>query len=350
MNATQNFRRAASVLLATVILGPTLLHAQTIPEPPGSLSASSRQQLSDLYKKFGGMPHSPMPAPDDRQGWRQLRQNTEAAIKPIIEPVLRKYPVSVEREEYGGVPVLVITPPVLKDRKLAIVYVHGGGYVQGSAASTILSAAIVAHEAGAKVVSIDYTVAPDFKWQQITDQVISVLEAMKEKHISMKNVAMFGDSAGGGLIAGAVLKARDQGKSVPAALVLWSPWADITDTGDTYRTLRQTDFLNYESLRQGALAYADEADQKLPYVSPVYGNYEKPFPPTLIQGGLREIFLSDFVRLYQALDSSGREVKLDLYEAMPHVFQAILSDTDESRNAVRKTVRFMKNHISKTAK
>jgi acetyl esterase/lipase len=228
--------------------------------------------------------------------------------------------------------------------------VHGGGYVQGSAASTILSAAIVAHEAGAKVVSIDYTVAPDLKWQQITDQVISVLEAMKGKHISMKNVAMFGDSAGGGLVAGAVLKARDQGKSVPAALVLWSPWADITDTGDTYRTLRQTDFLTYESLRQGALAYADAADQKLPYVSPVYGDYGKPFPPTLIQGGLREIFLSDFVRLYQALDSSGREVKLDLYEAMPHVFQAILSDTDESRNAVRKTVRFMKDHISKTAK
>ena len=94
---------------------------------------------------------------------------------------------------------------------------------------------------------------------------------------------------------------------MPAAVVLWSPWSDITETGDTYVTLQDADpILVYKkNLKHAAEAYADPKDQSHPYVSPVHGDYSKGFPPTLIQVGTKEIFFSNAVRHYQALDQAG---------------------------------------------
>ena len=88
------------------------------------------------------------------------------------------------------------------------------------------------------------------------------------------------------------------------------------------------------------------ADQKNPYVSPVYGNFIKGYPPTLIQGGTREIFLSGFVRLYQALDQANIPVKLDIYEGMPHVHQ-FLYKTPESKIALSKMNNFLQAYLNK---
>ena len=98
-------------------------------------------------------------------------------------------------------------------------------------------------------------------------------------------------------------------------------------------------------LGPAALVYADPQDHRHPYVSPVYGDFNKGFPPTLIQGGIREIFLSNFVRLYQALDQTGQKVKLDLYEGMPHVFMAQLPETVEAKTALEKTGDWISGHI-----
>ncbi len=100
-------------------------------------------------------------------------------------------------------------------------------------------------------------------------------------------------------------------------------------------------------LGPSADAYADPKDQKHPYVSPVYGDFKKGFPPTLIYGGAREIFLSNFVRLYQALDTAGQTVKLDIYEGMPHVFQIRLPQSPESVAAMKKMDAFLVKHLKK---
>ena len=98
-------------------------------------------------------------------------------------------------------------------------------------------------------------------------------------------------------------------------------------------------------LGPSADAYANKKDQKHPYVSPVYGDFRNGFSPTLIQGGTREIFLSNFVRLYQALDTSGQIVKLDLYEGMPHVFQAKSPESEESITALKKMDAFLVKYL-----
>ncbi len=132
-------------------------------------------------------------------------------------------------------------------------------------------------------------------------------------------------------------------------LVARSPWADITETGDSYFTLRRADpLLDYKALlKKAADAYADPKDQKNPYVSPVYGDYSKGFPPTLIQGGTKEIFLSDFVREYRAIDSAGGTAVLDIYEGMPHVFQGIVFGTPETEQSMVKMKKFLALYMGK---
>ena len=233
------------------------------------------------------------------------------------------------------------------DNGKVLVYVHGGGYTILGANSTLNNSVPVANATGLRIISIDYSLAPSSKWDEITGEVVSVIKALKDQGNSIENIAMYGDSAGGGLVASSVLKMRDEGIGVPAAITLWSPWTDVSGAGDTYSTLKNADpFIPDSMLKNMGGAYANVTDQKNPYVSPVYGNFSKGFPPTLIQVGTKEILLSDSVRLYQALDQANIPVKLDVYEGMPHVFQTTLYKTPESSLAILKTSEFLKEYLN----
>jgi len=287
------------------------------------------------------------PTPGDIEAWRAAQQERESFSLERQKAVVDSLQPAVTEMKLGGVPVLEIKPRNWKDNGKVLVYTHGGAYTMLSAKSTLGSSALMANVTGLRVISVDYTLAPHAKWQHVTDQVISVFEALRKQGYAMKDMAIYGDSAGGGLAAGSVLKMRDQGMAMPAAVVLWSPWSDITDTGDTYVTLKNAEpfYLYDRDLKPSADAYAYPKDQKHPYVSPVYGDYTKGFPPTLIQGGTKEIFLSNFIRHYQALDTAGQTVKLDLYEGMIHVFQAALPGSPESKIALMKVDAFLKQHL-----
>ena len=243
-----------------------------------------------------------------------------------------------------------IKPRNWETTKASLVYIHGGSYTSGSADSTIGNAVVISEFTGLRVISIDYTVAPRAKWQQITDEVVAVVKALRQEGYPLSSLAILGSSAGGSLAAGAVLKMRDEGVGMPAALVLWSPWSDITETGDTYVTMKASDpILIYSTaLKASAAAYADLKDQKHPYVSPVYGDYTKGFPPTLIQCGTKEIFLSNCIRQYQAIDSTEVTAKLDLYEGMIHSFHLKLPESPESQLAFKKTKHFLEEYLGKT--
>ncbi|MCC2978244.1 alpha/beta hydrolase [Sphingomonas sp. PL-96] len=311
-------------------------------EVPNTVSPETAAQLKFVY---GFMAKKPGPRPTSPAEWdRQAKQN-EAAILPLVDGVVKPLNISYKTETIGRVPVLRIRPTNYRPGQV-LIYVHGGGYVSFSARSSLVQAALIANATGDEVISIDYTLAPHGKFQIVTDQVLSVWRELLANGVTPSNTGMFGDSAGGGLAAGSVLKMRDKGLPLPGALWLLSPWSDITQTGDTYTTLAAADpTLDAESLSWAADAYAAPEDQKNPYASPVYGDYSKAFPPTLIQVGLREIFLSTAVRHYQAIRSGGHEAVLDAYEGMPHVFQAIVSNTVESKTAVARAAAFFREHL-----
>ena len=292
---------------------------------------------------------TPRPGPDDIEGWSKLHAAFEEQRREMCEKAVERTGVAVTPMTLGGVPVLELIPRDWADNGKVLVYCHGGAYTQFTARSTLTSSATAAAATGFRVISVDYTNPPKARWHAVTDEVLAVFETLERQGFAMTQVGAFGDSAGASLLAGSVLKMRDAGRELPAALVLWSPWSDITESGDTYVTLRDAEpaYLYDKILGPAAAAYADPQDQKHPYVSPVYGDFAKGFPPTLIQGGTRELFLSNFVRLYRALDDAGQHAVLDLYEGMPHVFQNKLPDTPEAQAALRKMSKFLTTHMKR---
>ena len=306
-------------------------------------------EWGEFFAEKGQGRERSLPAPDDIEGWRALQAANDKMKEAEADKKAAAFGVTYKEIEIAGTPVVEVTPSELASTDKIAVYTHGGGYVLNSAKALIEAAMFFAAETGLRVMAVDYTLAPHSKWQQTTDEIVEVFKALAEQGFAAGDIVLYGDSAGGGLAAAATLKMRDLGLKMPAALVLWSPWADVTETGDTYVTLRDAEpYYTYEHImRPSALAYADAEDHKNPYVSPVYGDFEQGFPPTLIQGGTREILLSGFIRLYQALDQAGQTVKLDIYEGMPHVFVPTFPESAESQAAIAKVRNWVFEYLLK---
>lgn len=314
---------------------------------PDTVSPEARGELDKLAGLFASGGPAAGPPPRTTEDWDKLNAGFNAFIAHMDAPKLAAFPESSRDDTINGVHVIRVESPSLVTDGRVLVFVHGGGYTMGSARGNLLAAIEMAHATGLPVVSVDYTLAPHGTWKTATDELAAVYSGLLKQGHAAGQIGLFGGSAGGGLIGGAVFKIRDQGLPLPGALVLMSPWSDITNTGDSYCTLANADpILTYDSLKIGADLYAAPTDQKNPYVSPVYGDYSKGYPPMLIQGGTREIFLSNFVRQYQAARMAGQVAILDLYEGLPHGFQAFVADSPEGRQAYKSATDFFITYLT----
>ncbi len=317
-------------------------------EPYVSIPSTISEQAKAFLRVMPDPALQPaLPGPNEFAQWSVLQEIQQARNTERAKPLIERIDPVVTQAEMGSVPVLDVRPKDWRDNGKVLVYTHGGAFTFNDAESTLGSAALMADATGMRVVSVDYTLAPHAKWQQVLDETVAVFSDLLASGYDMDDIAIYGDSAGGAKAASVVLKMRNEGMGMPAAVVLLSPWSDITETGDTYETLKLAEpFYLYETaLGPSANAYADPEDQKHPYVSPVYGDYSKGFPPTLIQCGTKEIFVSNCVRHYQAIDTAGQTVKLDLYEGMPHVFQMMIAGSPESDLALTKIDAFLEKHL-----
>ena len=287
----------------------------------------------------------PVPPSDDKKQWKMYQQQLEMATKEQNEAFINHLGLDVTELNLGGIPVLDIKPKDWIDNGKVLVYTHGGAYVLFSALSTINVSGQTAQATGFRVIAIDYTLAPHAKWSEISDEIITVFKELLIQGYTMADIGLFGDSAGGGLASTTALRLRDEGIGLPAAVVLYSPMGDLTCPGESFQTLKATEgFYDYEKhIKPSFSAYADSTDFKNPYVSSVYGDFNEGYSPTLIQGGTKELLLSSFVRLYQAMDAAGVDVTLDIYEGMPHVFQRY--SIPESEIALNKVNDFFKEHL-----
>jgi acetyl esterase/lipase len=101
--------------------------------------------------------------------------------------------------------VLDIKPKGWRDSGKLLVYTHGGAYTFFSARSALPSAVVAADATGLRVISVDYTMAPADKWDRVTDKVVAVITPIQREGGRLRDMAIYGDSAGGGLVPGAVL-------------------------------------------------------------------------------------------------------------------------------------------------
>jgi monoterpene epsilon-lactone hydrolase len=285
------------------------------------------------------------PAPDDLAGWEKVYDIAEARKHDEAEESLAASHATVTEVQMGGVTVEDIRPHGWNDNGKVLVFLHGGGYSLFSARSTFPVAVPMATATGLRMVSVNYTPAPRAHFEEIQRQIVSVFDALIEAGYAMQDIAIYGESAGGGLTASTVLNLRDQGKGMPAAAVFWSPNTDLSSRDDSTVTLDPDDpILTYSTLLvTGSKAYAGDVALDDPRVSPLYANLSKGFSPALIVVGTKELLLSSSVRFYQALEAAGRSVKLDVYEGMWHVFPQY--GLPESKVAVEKSAKFINDHL-----
>jgi acetyl esterase/lipase len=133
---------------------------------------------------------------------------------------------------------------------------------------------------------------------------------------SPDRIVVGGGSAGGNLAAATVVRARDEGLPLPAGVVLLTPAVDLTESGDSFTTNLGIDSV-LGLLMQTNLLYANGHDLAHPYLSPLFADLAG-FPPTFLQSGTRDLFLSNTVRMHRKLREAGVDAELHVWEAMPH--------------------------------
>jgi acetyl esterase/lipase len=132
-----------------------------------------------------------------------------------------------------------------------------------------------------------------------------------------EKIVVGGASAGGNLAAALMLKARAEGLPMPACLLLITPEVDLTESGDTFDTNEGVDYVLVNRLSDSIALYANGHDLTDPLLSPLFGDVSQ-FPPTFLQAGTRDLFLSNTVRLHRKLRAANVDAELHVWEAMPH--------------------------------
>jgi len=185
----------------------------------------------------------------------------------------------------------------------------------------------------------DYRMPPAHPYPAALDDVIAVYRALLQVR-DPSRIIVGGGSAGGTLAAALLLRAKDEGLPMPAALVLLTPEIDLTESGDSFTTLANVS-VGLQTLRDVNLLYADGHDLQDPYLSPLFGDLAG-FPPTLVIGGTRDLFLSNTVRMHRQLREAGVDADLHIFDGRPH---AGYGNAPEEAAVSAEQVAFVRRHL-----
>jgi epsilon-lactone hydrolase len=325
---------------------PGLRHvpARDVPVPSDEVSPQEQAIIGAGYSPiFNAHPKS-------AAEWKELVGKAAAASIAQLPALEEKLGVTVTPTTIAGVQAFVVAPTAIRDqnRNRLLVHVHGGGYVLGPGQAAVREAVMMAGIGGFKVISIDYRMPPDFPYPAAMDDAMAVWkEAVKMA--DPRNMAIFGTSTGGGMTLAMVLRAKDEQLPLPAAIAPGTPWSDLTDTGDSYKTNEWVDnvLVTWNGwLGDAAKLYAGGHDLKAPYLSPIYGDFHG-FPPTILTTGTRDLFLSNTVRTHRKLRRAGVEADLNVYEGQSHAQYYANPDAPETKEAITDIANFFDKHLGR---
>jgi acetyl esterase/lipase len=268
---------------------------------------------------------------------RLLRELTSAQPLPAD--------VTVTAAALGGVPTAEITIDGIEPRHV-VLYFHGGVYVLGDAFAAADLASQVGRRIRAKVISVDYRLAPEQPYPAAVDDALAAYQALLRGGTAPSDIAFAGESAGGGLAIATLVNARDHGLPLPAAAFVMSPYADLTLAGTTMETKSEVDVLmSRENLQSRVTDYTAGQDAALGLISPVFADLSG-LPPLIIQAGTHEVLLDDAVRLARQAATADVEVILDITPRVPHVFQTFYPILDEAAAALDRAGQLLSAHLA----
>lgn len=253
--------------------------------------------------------------------------------------------VRVETVDAAGVPAEWVSAPGADERR-TIFYLHGGGYVIGSPATHRTLAYNLSKAAQARVLLVDYRLAPEHPFPAAVDDAVTAWQWLLEQGADVKRTAIAGDSAGGGLTVATLVALRDRGLALPVCAVPISPWVDLEGLGETMTTLHDADpMVKQPGLGRMATFYLDGANPRDPLAAPLYADL-KGLPPLLIQVGTRETLLDDARRLQRKALADGVTSTLEEAGGMIHVWHLFAPMLSEGREAIERAGRFIRTHAA----
>ena len=257
--------------------------------------------------------------------------------------------VTVTAATLGGVGTAEVTVDGIDPRHV-VLYFHGGVYVIGDAFPAADLASQVGRRTRAKVISVDYRLAPEHPYPAAVDDALAAYQALLEGGTAPSDIALAGESAGGGLAVATLVNARDHGLPLPAAALVMSPYADLTLAGATMDTKREADPLfTPEAFPARVADYTAGQDPALGLISPIFAELSG-LPPLIIQAGTHEVLLDDAVRLARQAATADVQVTLDITPGVPHVFQAYHAILDEAAAALDRAGQLLSAHLANTAR
>ena len=253
--------------------------------------------------------------------------------------------VEVETDEIGGVPTEVVTPD--EHGAGTFLYFHGGGYAIGSPASHRHLVGALAAASRTRAFALDYRRAPEHPFPAAVDDALAGYRGLLDAGITPGSIVLGGDSAGGGLTVATLIAIRDRGLALPAAAVCISPWTDLTNEAESYRSLAEQDPLVFqEDIDRWGAAYLAGADPRTPLASPLHADLSG-LPPLLIQVGSEEVLLDDSRDLAERCEAAGVEATLEVWDEMIHVWHWFGEYLDEAESAVRRIGAFVGTRLAK---
>jgi monoterpene epsilon-lactone hydrolase len=296
------------------------------------VSAEQRENLESALRK------SALPLDSDVSEQRRLLWELMSA-QPLPADV------TVTTAALGAVKTAEITIAGIEPRHV-VLYFHGGVYVLGDAFLAADLASEVGRRTRAKVISVDYRLAPEHPYPAAVDDALAAYEALLRGGTAAADIAFAGESAGSGLAVATLVNACDHGLPLPAAAFLMSPYADLTLAGTTMDTKHEVDpLLSRELLQPRVTDYTAGQDAALGLISPIFADLSG-LPPLIIQAGTHEVLLDDAVRLARQAATADVEVTLDITPGVPHVFQTFHAVLDEATAALDRAGQLLSAHFA----
>jgi monoterpene epsilon-lactone hydrolase len=295
------------------------------------MSVRDRQTLAGLFSQS---------APPD-QSWPEQRARFDmlSALMPAVEGF------EAEPAAAGGIKGEWVRAKSVRRNDAALLYLHGGGYVIGSPKSHRHMLGPLSADSGLPIFAADYRLAPEHPFPAAVDDAVAAYKGLLDSGIAADKLAIAGDSAGGGLTIAMLVAARDKGLAMPACAVVISPWCDLSQGGESFRSRAKRDpIVKKEGIDVMATAYLAGTDPKTPLASPLFANL-KGLPPLLIQVGTEEALHEDAVALKARAESAGVEVSFESWGGMIHVWHIFHPILSEGRDAIARAGAFLKQRI-----
>lgn len=222
-------------------------------------------------------------------------------------------------------------PESRRDR--AVVYLHGGGYSVGGLRSHRDLIARLCSEVGARVLGLEYRLAPEHPFPAQLEDSLAALDWLAEQGLPASRVALAGESAGGGLTLSTLVELRDRGRELPASAALLSPWVDLEGGRASYRENRRWDFVTPRAIEAYTRRFVPRDRRRHPLAAPLHAEL-RGLPPILVQVGEVESLRDEGVELAARLEAAGCDATLEIWPDMIHAFQVFAPMLDEGRRAL----------------